>query len=605
MPTPADDLARRQPCTLPAHFQRSVARAPEALALQRLGDNQQLTWREYAHQVRRLAEGLAGLGVQAGDPVGLLLTNRPEFHVGDTAALHLGAIPFSLYLTSTDEHLAESLDHSGTRVLLTERALLDRVTGSETHGLVHVVVLDAADASELSRADRPQVAVHTVGDLPDPPPDFDFEDAWRSVLPEDTAVLIYTSGTTGEPKCVELTHDNIDFALWSAEQRYGVPDKGALVSYLPTAHIADRLFAHYPNLALGWPVTTVEDPHYVSAALAQVHPTWFLGVPRIWERMRAGLDAKFTAAGSDSPERAQRALAAARERIRCLQAGQSVSDELAAEVREAEKHLLGPLRAQLGLDAAAIVMSGAAPLAPAVHEFFLALGVPLAEGFGMSESSGIGITNEPGDICIGRVGTPMPGTEARIGDDGALLLRGPHLMKCYRGDPGRSREVLDADGWLHTGDVAEIDDQGRYRVIDRRDEMIVSSTGVNMSPVHIESTLKGSSTLIGQVACVGDGRPHNVALIVLDPDAATAYATRHGIDDDSVASVARDPRVRAEVARAVEDANSQLAEPERIRRYELLSEQWLPDSVELTPAMKLRRRAIEARHAQVIESLYS
>ena len=341
MPTPAP----RQPETLPAHFQRTAARAPEALALQRLGDSHQITWREYAEQVRELAEGLAALGVGPGDPVALLLTNRPEFHVADTAALHLGAVPFSLYLTSTDEHLAESLDHSGARVLVTESSLLPRVAGAETHRLAHVVVADADDLEGVP--DGIHVDVRTLADL-GRPADFDFEACWRAVRPEDPAVLIYTSGTTGEPKCVELSHANLDFALWAAEQRYGIPDKGALISYLPPAHIADRLFAHYPNLALGWPVTTVEDPHYVSAALAQVHPTWFLGVPRIWERMRAGLDAKVTATDTGSSEQAATAMAAARRKVRCEQAGEPVPDDLAAEVAEAEQHILGPLRPSSG-----------------------------------------------------------------------------------------------------------------------------------------------------------------------------------------------------------------------------------------------------------------
>jgi long-chain acyl-CoA synthetase len=601
MPTPP----QRRPTTLPAHFQRNAARAPEALALQSLGGAQQLTWREYAGQVDRLAGALSALGVAHGDPVGLLLHNRPEFHVADTAALHLGAVPFSLYLTSTSEHLVESLDHSRARVLVTETALLGRLSDADTHALEHVVVLDEGEPTEEAGRLPAAVTVHGSGSLPQAPPGFDLETCWRAVAPDDLAVLIYTSGTTGRPKCVELTHANVDFALRSAERRYGIPDKGALISYLPPAHIADRLFAHYPNLVLGWPVTTVADPHHVPAALAEVHPTWFLGVPRVWERMRTGLLAKFGAADDGPGERADQALTAALTKVRLLQADEPVPDDVETEAARAEEQLLAPLRAQLGLDTAEIVMSGAAPLAPAVHEFFLALGIPLAEGFGMSESTGVGLTNEPGDVRIGRVGTPMPGTEARIDHDGELLMKGPHLMRGYRGDPRSTRSSIGADGWLRTGDVAEVDEQGRFRIVDRRDEMIVSSTGVSMSPAHIESTLKGASPLIGQVACVGHRRPHNVALIVLDPDAATAFATRHGLDDDSVVAVAQDPGVRQEVAQAVEEANSRLDEPERIRRHELLSEQWLPDGVELTPAMKLRRRAIEATHAEVIERLYS
>ena len=268
MPSAAHD-----PTTLPRHFQRVAARAPEAIALQSLGGDVHVTWREYADRVRRLAAGLAGLGVEPGDPVALLVGNRPEFHVGDTAVLHLGAVPFSLYLTSTDQHLGDTLDHAGPRVLLTERALLERVDGLDAVALRHVVVLDEGPAP----ASAGRYQVHTADRLPSPPDGFDLEAAWRAVRPEDPAVLIYTSGTTGTPKCVELSHANVDFALWSAQQRYGVPDKGALISYLPQAHIADRLFAHYPNLALGWPVTTVEDPHHISGAIAQVHPTWLLG----------------------------------------------------------------------------------------------------------------------------------------------------------------------------------------------------------------------------------------------------------------------------------------------------------------------------------------
>ncbi|MEN0133604.1 MAG: AMP-binding protein [Rhodococcus sp. (in: high G+C Gram-positive bacteria)] len=582
--------------TLCAAFQYTVSKDPESAALRAHGDATALTRREYADAVEAIAGGLAGLGVGRGDTVGLMVTNRPEFHLVDTAALHLGAIPFSIYNTSAPDQIEYLLGHAENRVMICERKFLDQIRAATTPHLEHIVVIDPAveDTDVLS-----------LEDLRSRRPDgFDFEAAWRAVRPDDIATLIYTSGTTGPPKGVELTHANLTFVLRTCHERFPFPAQGQCISYLPTAHMADRVFSHYLQMVTGWTVTTVQNPAQLFAAVAETHPTWFLGVPRIWEKLRSALLARFQAGAPEQRAAIDAALDAGLQKVRAEQSGKPVSEDVAAAYARADAAVFAPLRAQLGLDEVVLLMTGAAPIPSVVHEFFLAIGLPLAEGFGMSETGALGMTNLPGDIRLGSVGKAMPGTEARTADDGELLLRGAHVMRGYRKDPVKTAEAIDDDGWLHTGDIATIDDDGFVRIVDRKKELIINAAGKNMSPVNIESALKGASPLIGQACCVGDGRPYNVALLVLDPDAAAAFASEHGLPDSSARAVAQDSRVQAAVAKAVEDANGRLSRVEQIKRYELLDEEWLPDGAELTPTMKLKRRSIAGKYTNVIEGLY-
>jgi long-subunit acyl-CoA synthetase (AMP-forming) len=572
--------AATRPRTLAEAFQATAGRHADQVALR--ADDQAITFAEYAGRVRSIAAGLAALGVRRGDTVALLLVNRPEFHLCDTAALHLGATAFSIYATSSPDQLAYLFGDAGNNVVITEQAFLDRVLAVQD-GPEHVVCIDGPGSGVLTLE-----ALEAGGD-----PAFDFEASWRAVEPDDVLTLIYTSGTTGPPKGVELTHENT-LAQWRGlAEVLPIRLGGRAISYLPAAHIADRSGIHYAQMLFGTEVTCVADPREVAAVLPQVRPAMWGAVPRVAEKLKAGLEAAL-AAEPDPAKRAiaQDAIATGIEVVRLQAAGRPIPDELAERHAVAEQHVLAPLRARLGLDEADWVMFGAAPLPLAVHEFLRALGIPTTEVYGMSETSMVATTWHPAEARLGTVGRAIPGVELRLAGDGEVLLRGATVMKGYRGRPEKTAETIDAQGWVHTGDVGELDDDGCLRIVDRKKELIINAAGKNMSPANIEAELKTASPLIGQAAVIGDGRAYNVALLVLDPDAAA------GLDP-------RAPETLERVGAAVEAANAKLSRVEQIKRWELLADEWLPGGDELTPTMKLKRKPIAEKYAATIESLYA
>ena len=542
-------------------FQRTAAEHAERVALRTPDDGVSMTYREYAERVRDVAAGLATLGVGRGDTVALMLINRPEFNVIDMAAVHLGATPFSVYNTSSPEQIAYLFSNAGNRVVIAEEQFLERIHAARTPELEHVVCVDGAAEGAAAFDD-----VVAGGD-----PGFDFDASWRAVAPEDVLTLIYTSGTTGPPKGVELTHAGIMAENRGCSAMLPGTVGGAMVSYLPSAHIADRWTQHYyASTCFGATVTCVPDPKQLVAALPGARPTMWGGVPRIWEKIMAALQAQGMTDPSAVPEEMRRGVLA-----------------------------------KLGLDRVEWSISGAAPIAVEVLEYFGALGLPIQELWGMSELSCCVTINPPDDIRPGTVGVAIPGMEVDLAQDGELLVRGPLVMRGYRNDPEKTAEAIDDDGWLHTGDVAQIDDDGYVKIVDRKKELIINAAGKNMSPANIEQRLKASSPLIGQAICIGDRRPYNVALLVLDPDAAAAYASEHGLADGSAATVAADERVREAIGAAVQEANEHLSRVEQIKRFELLDVDWEPGGEELTPTMKLKRKPIAAKYAERIEALYA
>ena len=536
-----------------------------------------MSWAEYADKVRRTAAGLAGLGLERGRSLAIMLTNRPEFHWFDAAALHLGATPFSVYNTYAPEQIQYQVQDAGARILVTETAFLERV--GELEGIDHLIVVDRdGDAVEDNAPD-----------------DFDFEAAWRAVQPDDVLTLIYTSGTTGPPKGVELTHANLIAAVNGFDEVISFPDDGRVVSWLPMAHVAERNCSHYLPMLLGVTTTCCPDPRQVVAYLPEVRPTWFFAVPRIWEKLKAAIEAGLAAEGDEAKKQATEwALRTGLEKVRLEQAGEPVPEKLAQEYAKADELVLSEIREGLGLSHVESVNVGAAPTPPEVIEFIHALGVPLAELWGMSETTAYGACNPPDKIKIGTVGPPAPGVEMKLADGGELLVRGPVVMKGYRNQPEQTREAIDSEGWLHTGDVGEFDDDGYLKIVDRKKELIINAAGKNMSPANIEAKVKASSPLIGQVIAIGDGKPYNVALITLDPDMAPAFTQQHG-----------EEAIQAEVQRGVDSANEAMARVEQIKKFELLDAEWEPGGDELTPTMKLKRKPIHEKYGREIEALYS
>ncbi len=579
-------------------FQATAARFADLTALRNGDGSVELTFADYASRVRAIAGGLAARGIGRGDTVALLMGNRPEFHLCDTAAIHLAASPFSIYATSSVEQIAYVLANADSRIVIVEQAHHERILAAlgERAQQTEIVCIDGAPPETITLAELEGAGASG----------FAFEDAWKGVRPEDVLTLIYTSGTTGPPKGVEITHANILAQCRAMGQVLPFRPGASITSYLPAAHIADRWSCHYSQMVFGIEITSVADARQIGSALIAVRPTVWGAVPRVLEKLMAGLQAAISAdADTGRREAVHEALAAGLEKVRLEQAGMPVPEELRARHAALDAAVLSALRRRIGLDRAEWVVVGAAPLSVDVQEYLLALGVPLTEVYGMSEAACCVTCAPVSGARIGTVGPPLPGIEVRLDSDGELLVAGPTIMRGYRRDPERTAEAIGPDGWLRTGDIARIDEDGHVRIVDRKKELIINAGGKNMSPANIESTLKSAHPLIGQVCVIGDRRPYNVALVVLDPDAAAAQAASAGSADGSAAAPASDATVRELVAEAIEAANERLARVEQIKRFELIDEEWLPGGDELTPTMKLKRKPIAEKYAAVIDRLYA
>jgi long-chain acyl-CoA synthetase len=580
-------------------FQLTAADRPDQVALRTIGDGISITFGEYAERVRAIAGGLHALGVRRGDTVAFMLTNRPEFHLLDNAAMHLGATPFSIYNTSSPEQIAYLLGDAGNRVFIVERAFRDRAI--EATGLAgrveHLVVIDGASGDEISMEELEGAPT---------PEDFDFEATWRAVQPDDVMTLIYTSGTTGPPKGVELTHRN-ELAECRGIDAVAQPHVGgSVISFLPHAHIADRGLSHYGPMVWGDTVTCCPDTTQVFAHVADAHPTFFGSVPRLWEKLKAALEAGIEAEPVEAKRAAvKQAIELGLRKVRLEQAGEPVPEELKAAYDQAEKAVFSKMRARLGLERCEWYMIGAAPTPLEVLEFFAAIGIPICEVWGMSELSSVATLVPRDRLKLGTVGPAIPGVEIRLAEDGEILARGETVMAGYRNQPEKTAETIDSDGWLHSGDIGTIDEDGFLRIIDRKKELIINAAGKNMSPANFEQLVKTSSPLIGQAIAIGDRRPYNVALIVLDPDVAGTFAAEHGLADPSIEALSAEPLVLEQVAAGVERANAHLSRVEQIKRFKVLPCDWPPAGDELTPTMKLKRRPIAEKYAAEIEALYS
>jgi len=583
--------------TVAEAFRITTEQHPDDVAVRNRDDSISITWREVRDRADALAGGLAKLGVKKGDTVALMFGNRPEFHISDLAAMTLGAVPFSIYQTYTPEQIEYLISDSGARVAILEQAFLDRFLEARKQlpDLEHVIVVDG-EAPE---------GVMALADVEGSNAAFDAEAAWRAIKPEDLLTLIYTSGTTGPPKGVQLSHANQMDVVGSIEEIIGLPKGIRVISWLPSAHIAERSAHHYIPIVFAGTITCCENPREVMSYLPDVRPNWFFAVPRIWEKLKAGLETTLHSQPEEQREKVERAIDAARQKVRLEQAGEEVPADLAEEVAAADEEYFAGLRKMLGLDDVITINVGAAPTPVDVLEFFHAIGLELAELYGMSESTGAGTCNRPGNVKIGTVGPAAPGCEIKLADDGEVLIRGGCVMVGYRNQPEKTAETVDKEGWLHTGDIGEIDDEGFLKIVDRKKEIIINAAGKNMSPANIEAELKTATPLIGQAAAIGDARPYNTALLVLDADFAPQWASKQGIEDTSLEALAGDEKVHAAVQEGVDAANEHLARVEQIKKFTIVPGDWLPGGDELTPTMKLKRKPIAEKYDDEIEAMYT
>ncbi|CAN5435372.1 fatty acid--CoA ligase FadD11 [soil metagenome] len=577
-------------------FYDTVDRLGGDAAIRTEDDSVSIDWNELRNMVHRIAGGLAKLGVSKGDTVALMLNNRPEFIPCDLAAVSLGGVPFSIYQTSSPEQIQYVCSDAGAKVAIVETMFLEQFEAArkDLPEIEHVIVVDGDGGTT------------TLKELEQMDPEFDPAEIVEKLELDDLLTLIYTSGTTGPPKGVQLTHRNLMALTQGVDEIVDFPERGAkVISWLPAAHIAERGAHYYLPVTRGVGVTICPDPRKIGESLAAVKPTWFFAVPRIFEKIKAGLEASLGKMPDDEREGAQKGLEAAIKKVRLEQAGEEVPAELAAAVEQADEQLFSKLRAGLGFEELVAVNVGAAPSPVEVLEFFHAIGVPIGELWGMSETCGVATCNPPGKVKLGTVGPPIPGCEIKLAEDGEVMVKADSVMPGYRNLPEKTAETFSDDGWLLTGDIGELDSDGYLTIVDRKKELIINAAGKNMSPANIESHVKSASPLIGQAAAIGDKRPFNVALIVLDPDYAPVWAKQNGLEGKSIEELASEGATRDSIEAAIEEANAKMARVEQIKKFTILPSDWQPGGDELTPTMKLKRKPIDEKYSDEIEELYA
>lgn len=580
------------------------------------------TWNEVAEQVAKAAAGFIAMGVKPGDRVLLMMRNRPDFHWLDLAAQFVRATPVSIYNSSSAEEIGYLAGHAGAEVAIVEdRGFLDtmRAARHELPALRTIAVIDPppelesgdalgtggaggmadGDGVDGSGNDGDGVVPATVlfghGAA-------DLRALADATEPSDLATLIYTSGTTGPPKGVMISQRNVTYTVEMLRQTIDLDryDGTRVVSYLPMAHIAERMISHYLATTLGFSVYCCPSAGQLPSYLTEVRPEIMFGVPRVFEKIYHGVNAVL-AADDERKQKFAEAIEAALE-IKAAERAGAATDEQREAWGFFDAIAFSTVRELVGLDQMRVAVTGAAPIPQAILEWFDAIGVPLSEVYGMSESSGP-MCWSPHANRPGTVGQAVVGCEVEIAEDGEIVCRGGNVFEGYYKQPDKTAETV-VDGWLHSGDIGEIGPDGYVRVVDRKKELIITSGGKNISPANLEASLK-MIPLVGQAAAIGDNRKFVSAIVTLDPESVAVWAAAKGKDGASLAELAADPDVIAEMQEGVDEMNTKFAQVEQIKRFTIVGEEWQPDSDVLTPTSKLKRRGINTRYAAEIEAMYS
>ena len=582
-------------------------------AVEKYGDNDALrvrkgeddwettSWTGFGSAARDFAKGMIALGLQPGEFVNLIGSNDPLYAISDFGVLLAGGVPVSLYNTLAPEQVEYIVNHSEAKYVICEnREYLERFLKIQNEIPDVRKVIMWRDADEF--ADNDWIVsfddVVAGGASVD---DAALDERWKAVKPEDLCTLIYTSGTTGPPKGVMVTHRNVCWTLESFMDVMPLPQGARQISYLPLAHIAERMVGHYGPLRLGSVVTFCPDARQVAKYLTDVRPDWFFAVPRIWEKLYQGLQNAIAGSPDDQRKAAQDAIAARLEVVRLEQAGKDVPADKQQAADDA-KPVVDFIRQLVGLDKVDVAGTGAAPIATDILDFFWALGVQLFEVYGQSEDTGPTSWNRPGMVKIGTVGPSIAGVEVKLADDGELLVRGGNVTNGYYKEPELTAETF-IDGWLHSGDVAEIDEQGFIKIVDRKKEILITAGGKNIAPSNVENMLK-QHPLVGQACMIADQKPYATALVSLDPDDAAAWAKKNGKPED-VASLSQDPDVIASIQAHIDEMNTRLHNQEQIKKFTVLPMAWGVESGEVTPTLKMKRKVVNQKFEDEIAGMYS
>ena len=566
------------------------------------GEWTSLTWSQYRDVVHQAAAGLESLGVGNGEFVAVMAGNRPEHVIADYAAVHAGATPVTIYSTLASNQIQYIADNcKATVAILEDLDFMKRweEIRSELPNLRYVVLMSGAENYDtvdwvLSWDELLARGTHRLGEDPDV-----VTRAAAAITPDTLATLIYTSGTTGTPKGVMISHRNVMWTLESLRRAADLDMGQRMVSYLPLAHIAERLATHYLGTYLAGQVWYCPNLAGVLEYIQIAKPTVFVGVPRVYEKFHSRLQARFAEAEGLKGKILGAALAQNAKRVDAEQEGKS-GPPLAGLL---DKIALSKVREGLGMEDVTLAITAAAPINPDLVRFFHTIGVPLFEIYGMSENTGPATATLPGAMKIGSVGRPLPGVEVRTGEDGELMMRGGIVTEGYYKLDDATRETFDSEGWLHSGDLARIDEDGYVWIVGRKKEIIITAAGKNIAPAKLE-TLLGNHPLISKACMIGDSRKFLSMVIALDHEEAPAWAEARGLKYHDLASFSVLPEVQDEVARAVAEANESVARVEQVKKWIVVPDEWTPDSGEVTPSLKLKRRVVLDKYSDQIESMY-
>jgi long-subunit acyl-CoA synthetase (AMP-forming) len=560
-----------------------------ALRHKRGGSWHERTFGDYAREVRRAGRALMHLGVEPGGKVSILAPNRPEWMIGALGAMAAGGAPVGIYGTSTADQVGYIAAHAESRVAIVHDAkqlAKFRAEAANLPRLEHFILLDGKpqQPDELTWDDFLALADQTA--------DAALDARWKALTPQSVATLIYTSGTTGVPKAVMISHRNVTFAAEGAQRRLGVSERDHLLSYLPLSHIAEQVLSLHAPAIVGYTVSCLEDMTQLGDYLREVRPTVFFGVPRVWEKMQA----KMMEAAKSAPPLRRKIAAWARatglRAWRAIEAGQKPP----LSYYLAKKLVYSKVRERLGLDRCWMMVSGAAAISRSTLEFFFSLDLPIYEVYGMSEVTGPGTLAVPGAFRIGTVGRAIDGTEVKIAEDGEILMRGPHVFLGYFKDEAATKEMIDEEGWIHSGDIGELDADGYLRITDRKKDLFKTAGGKYIAPQPLEGKLKAIPG-VGQAVVIGEGRKYAVALLTLDADTCKAMGR-------TPEEMAADPVVVQQIEGEVRKINATLAPYETIKRIKVLPTEFTVEAGEMTPSLKLRRKVVNQRYAAIIDGLY-
>ena len=593
-----DDVVAGQ--TITTEFLKTVDAHGDLVAL-RWKDPESEAWHEttfseFADQVARVAAGLAANGLGAGDRLMLMLRNRPEFHVLDTAALFVGATPVSIYNSSSSDQVEYLCNDAEAKMAIVEDGGFHQIFEKARPSIASLDKVGIIETGSEGGADFTYASLLAHDPI-------DLAEAAKIAKPDDLATLIYTSGTTGPSKGVMIDHANVCWTVECLKRAFALDELPGkrLVSYLPMAHIAERMTSHYQTLFVGYEVTCCPDPTLFAAYATEVHPNIMFGVPRVWEKIYGGVQAAL-AADPEKKKAFDDGVAAGAPIAEKMTWGTATDEEIET-YNFLDAVAFSTVRGLVGLDQLDAAITGAAPIPAEMLAWFRTIGVPLSEIYGLSETSGP-MTWEPYKVKPGSVGVACPGVEVKLDEDGEVMCRGGNVFRGYLNQAEKTAEVLDDEGWFRTGDIGELDDDGYLKIVDRKKELIITAGGKNLSPSNLEAQLK-MIPLVGQAIAIGDNRPFVSALVVLDPDVAPSWAANNDIEFGSLEELAEHPKVVAEIEGSLQDVMAGFNNAERVKKVKVLGEEWMPDSDLLTPTSKLKRRGIHARYADEIEALYA